>query len=114
MLYLSFYLLSPYSVSFLGGRKEMPPDDHQLEAAVTQAIRMMQDKQQQQHQQPHQQQQQAIERAKENVRRQDKCLWRDLTAFWLLGMCNNYGYVVMLSAAHDIISRFGGHAVSVF
>ena len=33
-------------------------------------------------------------------------LWRDLTAYWMLGLCNNYGYVVMLSAAHDIISQF--------
>lgn len=32
--------------------------------------------------------------------------WRDLTAYWILGLCNNYGYVVMLSAAHDIIKRF--------
>lgn len=32
--------------------------------------------------------------------------WRDLTAYWILGLCNNYGYVVMLSAAHDIIERF--------
>lgn len=38
----------------------------------------------------------------------DQQLWRDLTAFWLLGLCNNYGYVVMLSAAHDIIGSFGG------
>lgn len=42
----------------------------------------------------------------------DPQLWRDLTAFWLLGLCNNYGYVVMLSAAHDIIASFGG--VSAF
>lgn len=34
----------------------------------------------------------------------DKGLWRDLTAYWILGLCNNYGYVVMLSAAHDILS----------
>lgn len=39
-------------------------------------------------------------------------LWRDLTAYWILGLCNNYGYVVMLSAAHDIIGRFGGEHVS--
>lgn len=31
--------------------------------------------------------------------------WRDLVAYWLLGLCNNFGYVVMLSAAHDIIAR---------
>lgn len=34
--------------------------------------------------------------------------WRNLAAFWILGLCNNYGYVVMLSAAHDILeSKFG-------
>ncbi|XP_063695821.1 battenin-like [Culicoides brevitarsis] len=32
-----------------------------------------------------------------------KGLWRNLTAFWILGLCNNFGYVVMLTAAHDII-----------
>ncbi|XP_030372666.1 battenin isoform X2 [Scaptodrosophila lebanonensis] len=39
-------------------------------------------------------------------RRNDRSLWRDLTAYWILGLCNNYGYVVMLSAAHDIIAQF--------
>ncbi|CAO1390978.1 unnamed protein product [Diamesa serratosioi] len=29
----------------------------------------------------------------------DKGLWRDLTAYWIFGMCNNFGYVVMLTAA---------------
>ena len=29
----------------------------------------------------------------------DKELWRDLTAYWIFGMCNNFGYVVMLTAA---------------
>ncbi|XP_040212119.1 battenin [Rana temporaria] len=29
--------------------------------------------------------------------------WRNLAAFWLLGLCNNFAYVVMLSAAHDIL-----------
>uniref|UniRef100_T1PIM3 Battenin n=1 Tax=Musca domestica TaxID=7370 RepID=T1PIM3_MUSDO len=38
--------------------------------------------------------------------RKDKSLWRDLTSYWILGLCNNYGYVVMLSAAHDIIGQF--------
>lgn len=32
--------------------------------------------------------------------------WRNTLSFWVLGMCNNYGYVVMLSAAIDIINRF--------
>ncbi|XP_072454716.1 battenin isoform X1 [Notamacropus eugenii] len=29
--------------------------------------------------------------------------WRNLVGFWLLGLCNNFSYVVMLSAAHDIL-----------
>lgn len=29
--------------------------------------------------------------------------WRALIAYWILGICNNYGYVVMLSAANDIL-----------
>ncbi|EDO29577.1 predicted protein [Nematostella vectensis] len=28
---------------------------------------------------------------------------RNLVGFWLLGLCNNFSYVVMLSAAHDIL-----------
>ncbi|XP_018571331.1 battenin [Anoplophora glabripennis] len=28
---------------------------------------------------------------------------RSLVAYWILGLCNNYGYVVMLTAANDII-----------
>lgn len=31
--------------------------------------------------------------------------FRSLLAFWILGLCNNYGYVVMLTAAHDILSH---------
>uniref|UniRef100_A0A915CMG6 Battenin n=1 Tax=Ditylenchus dipsaci TaxID=166011 RepID=A0A915CMG6_9BILA len=30
---------------------------------------------------------------------------RDLVAFWIFGLANNYAYVVMLSAASDIIAR---------
>lgn len=37
--------------------------------------------------------------------------WRNILAFWILGLCNNYGYVVMLSAALDIIKRFDGITV---
>lgn len=33
---------------------------------------------------------------------------RTLAAFWILGLCNNYGYVVMLTAAADIIKDQGG------
>lgn len=30
---------------------------------------------------------------------------RDLVAFWILGLCNNYGYVVMLTASLDIVNE---------
>ncbi|XP_078309787.1 battenin-like [Crassostrea virginica] len=29
--------------------------------------------------------------------------WRNLIGFWFLGLCNNFAYVIMLSAAHDIL-----------
>ncbi|KAF3699541.1 Battenin Protein CLN3 Precursor [Channa argus] len=31
--------------------------------------------------------------------------WRNWAGFWLLGLCNNFAYVVMLSAAHDILVK---------
>ncbi|KAM9843091.1 battenin [Aulostomus maculatus] len=31
--------------------------------------------------------------------------WRNWIGFWLLGLCNNFAYVVMLSAAHDILKK---------
>ncbi|CAG9855028.1 unnamed protein product [Phyllotreta striolata] len=33
---------------------------------------------------------------------------RSLIAYWILGLCNNYGYVVMLTAANDIIEKQTG------
>ncbi|XP_037527610.1 battenin isoform X2 [Rhipicephalus sanguineus] len=39
---------------------------------------------------------------------------RNLAGFWLLGLCNNYAYVVMLSAAFDILNKeVGPHSVTV-
>ncbi|XP_030649490.1 battenin [Chanos chanos] len=36
----------------------------------------------------------------------DRCrYWRNWTGFWWLGLCNNFAYVVMLSAAHDILKQ---------
>ncbi|XP_058536934.1 battenin isoform X4 [Ochotona princeps] len=29
--------------------------------------------------------------------------WRNAVGFWILGLCNNFSYVVMLSAAYDIL-----------
>ena len=42
----------------------------------------------------------------------DKGLWRDLTAYWFFGLCNNFGYVVMLTAAYDILNELSGKTVS--
>jgi battenin len=28
-----------------------------------------------------------------------------IVSYWFLGLCNNYGYVIMLSAAHDILKQ---------
>lgn len=36
---------------------------------------------------------------------------RNLTCFWVIGLCNNYGWIVMLSAAFDIIKRLKGVSV---
>lgn len=36
---------------------------------------------------------------------QTSALKRNLVAFWFLGLCNNFAYVVMLSAAHDILKE---------
>ncbi|XP_055297133.1 battenin [Sitodiplosis mosellana] len=54
------------------------------------------------------------EKVEPGTKFKDTGRWRDLTAYWILGLCNNYGYVVMLSAAHDIIARFNSddHATS--
>lgn len=38
------------------------------------------------------------------TRQNDPERWRDLTAFFFLGICNNFGFNVILTAAHDIIS----------
>lgn len=41
-----------------------------------------------------------------NIDQVDRSKWRNIIGFWMLGMCNNYGYVVMLTAAYDIIRQF--------
>lgn len=32
--------------------------------------------------------------------------WRELISFWIFGLCTEFGYVVMICAAYDILSRF--------
>lgn len=81
-------------------------DDEHLEALLSDAVDAMYEK--------HQGNIGGANAAATSTNQRDNGKWRDLTAYWLLGMCNNYGYVVMLSAAHDIIERFGVHNVCVF
>ena len=39
---------------------------------------------------------------------------RNLIAYWFLGLCNNYAFVIMLSAAHDILSNdFQPNVISI-
>lgn len=35
----------------------------------------------------------------------DRGLWRDLVAYWIFGLCNNYGYVIILTAAFDVLKE---------
>ena len=35
--------------------------------------------------------------------------WRNIVGFWILGLCNNYPYVIMLSAAFDILASLENH-----
>ncbi|XP_066498161.1 battenin isoform X2 [Hoplias malabaricus] len=39
--------------------------------------------------------------------------FRNQCGFWLLGLCNNFAYVVMLSAAHDILNQQESQNVTV-
>lgn len=32
--------------------------------------------------------------------------WRDFIAFWILGLCTEFGYIIMISASVDILNRF--------
>lgn len=38
--------------------------------------------------------------------KEDPQLWRDILAYWILGLCTEFGYVVIICAAHDILHRF--------
>lgn len=44
----------------------------------------------------------------ESKRKQgDPQLWRDILAFWILGLTTEFGYCVIICAAHDIMQGFG-------
>lgn len=37
----------------------------------------------------------------------DSQSWRDTIAYWLLGLTTEFGYVVIICAAHDILHSLG-------
>ncbi|XP_061606464.1 battenin isoform X3 [Phyllopteryx taeniolatus] len=41
-------------------------------------------------------------------------LWRNWSGFWLIGLCNNFAYVVMLSAAQDILKKQQSENTTIF
>lgn len=43
----------------------------------------------------------------------DEGRWRDITAYWILGASNNYGSVVLVCAAYDIMTRINPHPTTV-
>lgn len=47
-----------------------------------------------------------IERTKTFKKRSDKQLWRDVLAYWILGLTCEFGYVVIISGANDILHGF--------
>lgn len=44
----------------------------------------------------------------------DPGLWRDVLAYWILGLGTEFGYVVMICAANDILHGFGHSSVNDF
>lgn len=38
---------------------------------------------------------------------------RDLIAFWILGLCTEFGYILMICAAFDILHRFDDVCISL-
>lgn len=88
-------------------------DPNELSSVVSRAVSAM-------HQRP-QTSQQARNNTNHNINRfepvmqqiQDDHHWRNILSFWILGLCNNYGFVVMLSAAYDIIKRFDAVSVRI-
>lgn len=44
----------------------------------------------------------------------DSQMWRDILAYWILGLSTEFGYVVIISAAHDILHGFGQSETVIF
>lgn len=44
----------------------------------------------------------------------DTNLWRNVIAYWFLGLTTEFGYVLIISAAHDILQSFGTNSNVIF
>lgn len=40
----------------------------------------------------------------------DTQMWRNVIAYWLLGLTTEFGYVLIISAAHDILQSFSSNS----
>lgn len=47
-------------------------------------------------------------------KRKDPQVWRDILAFWILGLGSEFGYFVIISAAHDILQGFEDNSNVIF
>lgn len=41
-------------------------------------------------------------------------IWRNVIAYWLLGLTTEFGYVLIVSAAHDILQSFGTNSNVIY
>lgn len=44
----------------------------------------------------------------------DTQIWRNVIAYWLLGLTTEFGYVLIISAAHDILQTFGSDSNVIY
>lgn len=44
----------------------------------------------------------------------DSEVWRDILAYWILGLGTEFGYVVMISAASDILHGFNHSVIEYY
>lgn len=47
------------------------------------------------------------DQSNKNDPKSDTKLWRNVTTYWLLGLTTEFGYVLIICAAHDILQTFG-------
>lgn len=55
----------------------------------------------------------SLETNKKTEKSEDSKLWRDFLAYWILGLTSEFGYVLLICAAHDILHGFDGSNVTI-